>query len=203
MDITSTLEYYEDLLLYQYVDKPKARATIGVLAQAALCDLVAIDIGEAFDIETAEGVQLDVLGEYIGRPRAIVTELTWDFFRMVDYTAPVDDTTGFTDYTDVAINVGSVFYRYYMVGQANNVMNDDEYRYMLKFKAALNSIDHTLYSIVGVFWDFFGDSIRVVDNADMTMEYHVSPTANQFAQLAISQGMLPKPVGVAITVIED
>lgn len=65
-DVNGTIEYYKDLLLYQYNDKPRARATIGLLAAQAICDLLILEVNDAFALETAAGVQLDVIGEYVG-----------------------------------------------------------------------------------------------------------------------------------------
>jgi hypothetical protein len=63
------IEYYANLLILQYLGKPKAYATIEELANMAIMDQLPLLVQDAFDLETAEGVQLDKLGEYAGVSR--------------------------------------------------------------------------------------------------------------------------------------
>ena len=61
-------EYYSNLLILQYHNKPKAKATIEAVVNLLPDELIQEVIG-GFDIETAVGKQLDILGEYIGVDR--------------------------------------------------------------------------------------------------------------------------------------
>lgn len=61
--------YYANLLIIQYNQKPKASATIQATAKPFIMNKLALDIQSAYNIDTAIGVQLDVLGEYIGLSR--------------------------------------------------------------------------------------------------------------------------------------
>lgn len=61
--------YYVNLLIIQYINKPRAREHIEVLARAAIMDLLPLEVRDGFDIDTAVGVQLDVIGQYIGLSR--------------------------------------------------------------------------------------------------------------------------------------
>ena len=62
------LDYYENLLIIQYHERPKARATIRALLRplAELFDVIK-ELENAFNIEMARGVQLDIVanqGQY-------------------------------------------------------------------------------------------------------------------------------------------
>jgi len=70
-DINDLLEYYADLLILQYHGKPKAAATIKMFVQAIIADGLFMDIIESFDLDTAEGVQLDTIGRLVGCPRYV------------------------------------------------------------------------------------------------------------------------------------
>jgi hypothetical protein len=61
---------YRDLLIKQYWDQPNARAEIELQASTweAIRD-VYNDFYTAFDLDTASGVQLEVLGAIVGLPR--------------------------------------------------------------------------------------------------------------------------------------
>jgi hypothetical protein len=63
------IDYYADLLVLQYRQKPNAYAMIQTLVKPVIMDQLAIQVQDAFNIETAIGVQLDVLGKYTGVTR--------------------------------------------------------------------------------------------------------------------------------------
>jgi hypothetical protein len=71
-DIDDLKNYYANLLIKQYHEQPKAKATIGALAEKMCCDLVFNEVRDAFDVETATGKQLDILGKYFGVNRYAV-----------------------------------------------------------------------------------------------------------------------------------
>jgi hypothetical protein len=198
-DVSGTIEYYKNLLLYQYNDKPRARETIGLLADAALCDLVVLEINDAFNIETAVGPQLDVLGEYIGFSRLVPISLPQPYFQFDDYITPIVSPVGFTDYTDSLINEDSVFYLYLFVNTSFNELTDVQYRYMLKLKIVLNTLFNSLSNIDKALFDFFGQSIYCFDQTDMTMNYFIQGAPTYLLQAAYDLNLLPKPMGVRIS----
>ena len=61
-------EYLSNLLIIQYFNKPKAKATIESVARMFPTDLI-LSIRDGFDLETATGKQLDILAKYIGVER--------------------------------------------------------------------------------------------------------------------------------------
>lgn len=63
------INYYANLLILQYKQRPKAYATIQALVAMPIAEQVPIDVQNAFDISSAIGVQLDVLGKYVGASR--------------------------------------------------------------------------------------------------------------------------------------
>ena len=67
--IAELKKYYADLLILQYSQKARARAHIEALVEPVLLNQVPLDIQEAFDLETAVGVNLDILGDYVGASR--------------------------------------------------------------------------------------------------------------------------------------
>ena len=61
-------EYLSNLLIIQYFNKPKAKATVEAAAKMFPTDLI-LDVINGFDLETATGEQLDILAKYIGVER--------------------------------------------------------------------------------------------------------------------------------------
>ena len=73
MDYLKTLqnieEYYTNLLIVQYHNKPKARKTIKLMARLLWTNMVLLQIRDAFDWKTATGMQLDIIGKWVGVDR--------------------------------------------------------------------------------------------------------------------------------------
>lgn len=61
--------YYANLLILQYIGKPKAYATMYAQVRPVLMDQIPIAIQNAFNIDTAVGEQLDWIGKYVGATR--------------------------------------------------------------------------------------------------------------------------------------
>lgn len=64
--------YYADLLILQYKGKPKAYATIKLLVDLMVMNQLPLQIMNGFNLDTAVGVQLDVLGKYAGIGRRVL-----------------------------------------------------------------------------------------------------------------------------------
>lgn len=96
----SLINYYANLLVLQYRQKPKAYATVQLLASLGIIDQLPIAIQAGFSLDAATGVQLDVLGKYAGVSR-----------QGYDFTGPVTlNDSDFTILIKLAIlqnNLGS------------------------------------------------------------------------------------------------
>ena len=91
------IDYYKNLLIMQYRDKPKALGHVGVVLDAGMIYDVAIAVRDGFNIETAIGAQLDILGKIIGSDREITgTAFTRDYFGYGEYS---DTSFVFKSYT--------------------------------------------------------------------------------------------------------
>lgn len=62
-------KYYANLLIVQYIGKPRAYATIQAQTLPVFMDQLPVAVQDAFNVDTAVGVQLDVLGKYVGASR--------------------------------------------------------------------------------------------------------------------------------------
>ena len=117
----------------------------------------------AFDIDSAVGVQLDVLGEWIGRTRIVSQPISGVYFSFDTdgvgwdqgvWQGPYDPDAGFTS------------------------LSDDTYRIVLKAKIAINSWDgqnDSLPAILETALNGSGLRMQIVDNQDMTISVWVFP----------------------------
>lgn len=117
----------------------------------------------AFDIDSAIGVQLDILGEWIGRSRIVSVPISGIYFSLDTdglgwdqgvWQGPYDPENGYTS------------------------LSDDTYRVILKAKIAINSWDGTndsLPEILDTALAGSGIRMQIVDNQDMTISLWVFP----------------------------
>lgn len=63
--------YYVDKLILQYRTQPKARQQMAIMLKQVMADDLISQFGPAFDIDTAVGAQLDIIGKYAGVSRNI------------------------------------------------------------------------------------------------------------------------------------
>lgn len=195
-DLDTSVAYYVGRLIYQY-QKPKAQQDIAILVDQMMADGLPWELQSAFDLSTAVGAQLDILGKYIGLPRQIGDPTPLPFFGFVLY-AGGGNTNGLTDYTS-GINQGVVFFDYNYYQREATALSDTSYAFMLFLKIALNSCDNTLASIQQILKTYLGSQVRVVDNKDMTLTYYVG--SNLPVSSTEIEPYLPKPMGVGITVV--
>jgi hypothetical protein len=179
------IDYYADLLIKQYKEKPKAYRTIEMLVEPILMPqageivtdnegnvvydnegqpvfedyvepILPVAVQNGFDIETAVGAQLDTLGKYIGASRQ-----GFDFSGAVTLT-------------------------------------DDQYRQLLTIVAARYRLTAKCSDIQDFIHKFFDGTLQVFDNKFMHMSYFylVDVGVNIIAEFFIKMGLLPSPLGV-------
>lgn len=116
-----------------------------------------------FDIDEAVGVQLDILGKWIGRTRVVSQPISGIYFSFDTdglgfdqgvWQGPYDPDAGFTN------------------------LSDDVYRIVLKAKIAINhwnGTNETLPAILDTALAGSGLTMQIVDNQDMTISVWVFP----------------------------
>lgn len=185
-----TIEKYISRIASQHIDKPKFKAFVDVYCSACVdIQNVLFSLVTEFDLDFAVGVQLDFVGEWIGRKRAvpIIAEqvyFTWDTI------VPEGWDNG----------------RWKGVGDPDNeqvILDDGTYRRLLKSKVLSNIWKGNADGIYEIFDAFVIPTvpILVIDNQDMTMKVQV--TAGSMAELDLkiitSNLILVQPAGVRIT----
>lgn len=182
-------EDYLALITNEHSDKERFNATVaaGVSPVAAVQNSL-LSLPLEFDIDTAAGVQLDVVGEWIGRSRRISTPLVGVYFSFDDteldgwdsgsWKGPLDPESGLVE------------------------LPDDAYRVLLKAKIAANSWDGSIPGAYSI-WEstFNGETFIVIqDNQDMTMVVGIAgkPLGAVEKSLLLNGFFQLKPEGVGI-----
>lgn len=91
-NLISLTSYYVSRLIFQYATKPNAQRLIALMVKQALMDDLATQVLEGFDVDTAVGAQLDILGKYIGVSRNVGTAILPGLFSFWTYASSLDPT---------------------------------------------------------------------------------------------------------------
>ncbi|EEC3574590.1 DUF2612 domain-containing protein [Salmonella enterica] len=155
---------YTDLITNYHATKPKFVEHIDLVTRplaetsAAMKGLI-----NAFDIDHATGIQLDILGQWIGLSQVVSQPISgvyfsWDTdglgYDQGVWQGPYDPDSGYTS------------------------LSDETYRIVLKTKIAINNWDgrnDSLPPILDAALDGYGLKMQIVDNQDMTIGIWVFP----------------------------
>lgn len=183
---------YLDLLILQYRDLPKASATIEALTSKfeELYNVV-LEFDNAFDIDTAVGVQLDTLGKIIGLPRVLPILVERVYFGFAGTLNA--DTFGKAPLKRLSDN-----------DLTPTELNDSDYRFFLKAKIAKNVVTAKMiddnFSIQDAVSFVFGTAAYINDNQDMTMTLFVDEDYPTRLLSSLQElDLIPRPQAVDIS----
>jgi hypothetical protein len=181
---------YTELITSEHNQRPKYMAMVEAVTEP-VADLQAFlkSIPGYFDLDTAIGVQLDILGEWIGRSRKVKVPIAGVYFSFDD-TATVGWDSG-------------VWKGEFDPDSGLVELPDDSYRLLLKAKVAANRWDGTIPSAYDIWEEAFANTgalIIIQDNQDMSMVVGIAgATLDIVSQTILTQGYIPlKPEGVRI-----
>lgn len=196
------IDYYTNLLIIQYNNLPKATAMVAGIIAELNAEGVMFDVRDGYDINTAVGAQLDILGKYIGVNR-FYNQTEFDgYFAFTTYDEVTIPATkiGFSDYADFPTKPGLTLLYSELIG-GNAVLDDDSYRIILKLKIIQNNSNHSHQSIDADMFNFFGTTVIPDSAGNMAMVYFAPADESTLLQVAIQKGILPKPMGVRLSYI--
>lgn len=171
----------------QYADKPKAVAWYNItptMAQPLFDTFDAVRI--SYDIDTAVGAQLDVIG------RIVVIDRGFESFVVFDpdtYFGGSGDACQFGGIDSQFESTGSVL---------SQEISDAIFRVLIRAKIAKNNNDATLDGIASAL-SFITESspIRVVDNENMTMSVSFGSELTDIERFVFNTfDIVPRPQGV-------
>lgn len=178
---------YVDLLIWQYRNKPKARAHTQLIVDLFTdATKEIISIPELMNIDTATSAALDLCGKRVGQSRVL------NDFYPIEYFA-------FDNIENAqAFNKG----KWYRNGNAvkNTVrLNDEDYRFLIKCRITKNFQMGNIASVNKALQFIFSDGVAY-DNYDMSLSVLIrSERLSDFKKYVIKNlDILPRPNGVGI-----
>jgi len=109
-NLISMVNYYVARLIFQYANLPNAQRMIALMTKQALGDDILTQIQNAFDLNTAVGYQLDILGKYIGVTRNINPASNPPYWGFLNYSATGTAVTTSGAVTSINVTYGGKEY---------------------------------------------------------------------------------------------
>lgn len=184
----NTLETYQKLITSEHRDKPKFMATVDISAKFYVhLQNVMFSFIEKFDLDSATGKQLDIIGEWVGASRFIDSPLTGVYFE-------------WSGAASVGWSFG-VWQSEFSPTSGLTSLPDDIYRTLIRGKIAANRWDGTIPSAYDIWESVFPNNTLVIqDNQNMTMTIAVvGEVLDTLTKQLILGGYIPlKPEGVGV-----
>lgn len=190
LNTTNTIATYLSLITAEHADKSNFVSFVNTLVSPLVdSQTFFTTLLTAFDLDTAVGVQLDAVGQWIGRSRHVITPLSGIYFSW--------DTQG------LGWDQGS-WQGKFDPNSGLTALDDEVYRLLLKAKVIMNSWDGSIpvaaKALTTLFGETPGTTISIVDNQDMTMTVAISGVVPSAVILSLLQGgyvpIVPEGVGV-------
>lgn len=184
---------YRDLLIWQYQGMPRAGATADLLASSfndAWKGLAAIT--GVLDIDTAVGVNLDLVGKHVGQSRILPEITPRGLFGFEGATG----AKGFS----LSGDGGGKWYRHGDPIADSVVLNDDDYRFLIRCRVTRNYMVGTMPDIESALSFIFDGNAHAFDQYDMSFIVVIRDAGiTDFKRYAITKlDILPRPAGVRI-----
>lgn len=183
----------------QYTESQKFLAYIrALLASSAELEAVLQKVAEQVDIDLAEGVNLDVIGEIVGISRIIQASVQLAFFGFQDNAAALN----FGE--EGSQGIGARFYDEGEPYLATSVLNDPEFRLLIRAKIVKNHALGTNEDVIAGLAYLFGGGmaiqVAVEDIGGMAIQVAVGRPLTYLEKVLITNlDVLPRPAGVRIS----
>lgn len=185
--------YYADLLILQYRNRPKARATIKLGVDLYLADGLVFDLQNVLDIDKAQGKQLDLIGKILGCNRNIFGfTINKKFFTF--------EKTGAYGYSDKNALSEGLWKNFNNSTGSAYALTDEDYRLLLKFKALYNLRRGSWAELDELYYRAFGTDVYIINNKNLSVTIIVKPSAAIATQAAQFLGYIDVPVGIGLTI---
>lgn len=173
-----------------------------LISEAANLQFTMRDLMQLRSIDTAQGKQLDIIGEIVGRPRGLIASDAFSFFGFDG-----DPQSGkFGSLTDP--QAGAPFWSLGSPKTGSRVPSDEEYRLLIKAKIIKNTTRSTPEDTIKAFSFLFGAGQCFIDEyapakARIGIGKFLTPIERALLfEFTNVGGLLPKTVGVEYDFVE-
>lgn len=184
---------YDKLLIWQYQAKPRAKATAKLINDTFASTWKGLaSLPLALSIEDATGKNLDLVGKHVGQSRILPNVTPRSLFGF-------DGAAGAVGFRKSGAGGG----KWYRLGDSlgdSVVLDDVDYRFLIKCRVAKNYMVGTIDDATNMVEFIFGDGASAYDAYDMSISVLLpAESITPFKEYAIKQmDILPRPAGVGI-----
>jgi hypothetical protein len=201
-EVVEYLEEARSRVTDQFKDKPVFDKFVQLMLSNNINIQLALkDLMQKRSIDTAEGVQLDILGDIVGQPRVL---LSTDLIRYFAFQgSPEAQGFGSTDNP----TVGGLFYSFGDPLSGNTLLNDAQYRLFIRAKIMKNITTATTEEMISFIRFVFGAVVVAISQGNAEFTLLVGRELTSFERLLLTYTsnidgydapFLPKPVGVRV-----
>ena len=197
MSYIDILSDYVKLLIVQYRNQLKAQATVKLFTNSSVCDGLPLQLQTCFNLDTAFGNQLTIIGKIVGVPRNVIgLNLNYNYFNFTDYSGQ-PASNGFTDYASQPDTSGIFLLDYN--DSFVYTMTDTDMRVVIKLAILQNSKALTFKNIKEGLWEYFKGDINVTTSS-MALAYTAKTSYTIAMTVAQFLNLLPHPMCISVGV---
>lgn len=207
LELQNIKDWAKNLLIVQYSQAKKNQALIELLVDLIFANNLPLKIRDlCLNVEKSEGIQLDVVGKWVGIDRYYNGIDLWEqpYTALVNYENISTSTYeqwqgGFSTFENFTQNNGGflTWEAYQDVRTKVNAMGDEYFRHLIKLKIIKNSINHTCKNIDDAIWEWSDGKVYTTWQP-MEVTYHYISDYHNLMELAIYKNVLLAPTGCTI-----
>jgi hypothetical protein len=181
------LIYYQGLLILQYAGLPKFQQFIQLVVNQDLCDGLFLQLGSCFNLNTAVGNQLTLIGQIFGVPRNVQGINPYAVYFNFTRAAGEPASIGFNRATTP---VDPDFFQRAQV-QATYTMTDFEMRSVIQLKIIYNSAYSSFGALKTALYNQFHGLIDIVAPAAANSFFNFTRSVSEPASKGFNRATTP------------
>lgn len=197
-------EWACSLAILQYRNAPRNRALIKLLVELIFANNILLKIRDGFDLDSAIGIQLDIIGLWVGVDRfySYATYETRPWFALINWNKEPDYDLqgGFSTYDNFDSLQGG-FLSFNNILLQKNRMDDNAYRTAIRLKIIKNNLYATRKNIDNAIWNLFGGKVYTEWEINKLIYKYTNDVA-ELIKICENKHILPHPTGVQIEIEE-
>lgn len=181
------LVYYQGLLILQYAGLPKFQQFIALVVNQALCDGLFLQLGSCFNLNTAVGAQLTLIGKILGVPRNVQGINPYATYFNFTRAGSRPASVGFNRATT------PVDPDYFMraVVQATYTMTDFEMLSVIKLKIIYNTAYSSFRGLKNALYAAFAGAIDIVAPSPANNFFNFTRSVSLPASMGFNRATTP------------
>lgn len=205
MTTDELIEYYVSLLIVQYVSLDNAPQSMRAIIKTLIQDQIVQQVQDGFDLNTAIGKQLDILGQFVGVSRNAFGLVPNDYWSLPSYSDTLPGAFfGWSTYDEVGPLI-VYWLQYNDINGSGYALTDNQMRRLIGLKAAFSTCSMGLGDLDNILYSYFGPYVNLLDNENMSIIYQhqiADPDPDKLWTVALLENAFPHQAGINVATVE-